>query len=105
MSYLPAVVGVAVIGDYRLRLLFDDGTAGDVDFSSREWKGVFVPLRDTKYFAAVKVDLEAATVVWPNGVDLAPEMLYEEALKPVSRGLERSWRRVGTAPRQRTSKV
>jgi hypothetical protein len=31
MSYLPAVVGVAVIGDYKLRLLFDDGTAGDVD--------------------------------------------------------------------------
>jgi len=41
MSYLPAVVGFAVVGDYRLRLLFDDGTAGDVDFSSMEWKGVF----------------------------------------------------------------
>ena len=81
MSYLPAVVGVAVIGDYRLRLLFDDGTAGDVDFSSTEWKGVFEPLRDPTYFALVKVDPEAATVVWPNGADLAPESLYAEARK------------------------
>jgi hypothetical protein len=81
MSYLPAVVGVAVIGNYRLRLLFDDGTAGDVDFSSKEWKGVFEPLRDPKYFATVKVDPEAATIVWPNGADLAPETLYQEALK------------------------
>src|ERR1700674_4577053 len=32
MSYLPAVDGVALIDDYRLRLLFDDGTARDVDF-------------------------------------------------------------------------
>jgi len=81
MSYLPAVVGVAVIGDYRLRLLFDDGTAGDVDFSSMKWKGVFEPLRDPTYFATVKVDPEAATVVWPNGADLAPESLYAEARK------------------------
>ena len=81
MSYLPAVVGVAVIGDYRLRLLFDDGTAGDVDFSSMKWMGVFEPLRDPTYFAMVKVDPEAATVVWPNGADLAPETLYEEARK------------------------
>lgn len=81
MSYLPAVVGVAVVGDYKLRLLFDDGTAGDVDFSSTDWKGVFEPLRDPKYFATVKVDPEAATIVWPNGADLAPETLYQEARK------------------------
>ncbi|MFI4972250.1 MAG: DUF2442 domain-containing protein [Hyphomicrobiales bacterium] len=78
---MPAVVGVAVIGDYRLRLLFDDGTAGDVDFSQMKWKGVFEPLSDPTYFATVKVDPEAATVAWPNGADLAPETLYQEARK------------------------
>ena len=79
MSYLPAVVGVAVVGDYRLRLLFDDGTVGDVDFSSREWVGVFEPLRDPAVFALVRVDPEAATIVWPGDLDMAPETLYEEA--------------------------
>lgn len=79
MTYLPAVVGVAVIGPYRLRLLFDDGTVGDVDFSGREWTGVMEPLRDPDYFAQVRVDLDAATLVWPHGIDMAPEPLYEEA--------------------------
>jgi hypothetical protein len=81
VSKLPAVVGVAVIGPYRLRLLFDDGMAGDVDFSSRHWGGVLEPLRDPAFFAQVRVDPEAATIVWPNGIDMAPEPLYEEALR------------------------
>jgi hypothetical protein len=81
MEYLPAVVGVAVIGNHRLRLLFDDGTGGDVDFSSVEWRGVLEPLRDPEYFSRVRVDPEAATIVWPDGLDMAPETLYEEARK------------------------
>jgi len=81
MGYLPAVVGVAVIGDHRLRLLFDDGTVGDVDFSSHDWVGVFAPLRDPKLFARVRVDPEAATITWPGDLDMAPESLYEEARK------------------------
>jgi hypothetical protein len=78
MPYLPAVVGVAV-GDYRLRLLFDDGTVGDVDSSSNTWTGVLEPLRDPRFFAQVRVDPEAATITWPNGIDMAPEPLYAEA--------------------------
>jgi hypothetical protein len=34
-SYPPVVVGVAVVGDRKLRQLFNDGTAGDIDFSAR----------------------------------------------------------------------
>jgi Protein of unknown function (DUF2442) len=79
MQNLPAIVGVAVLGDYRLRLLFDDGMVGDVDFTSRQWTGVLEPLRDPAYFAQVRVDPEAATIVWPGGIDMAPEPLYEEA--------------------------
>ena len=81
MKYLPAVVGVAVVGNHRLRLLFDDGLVGDVDFSNLDWKGVFAPLSDRDYFATVKVDPEAATITWPNGADMAPEALYQEAMK------------------------
>ena len=76
---LPAIAGVAVLGDHLLRLLFDDGTVGDVDFSHEDWKGVLEPLRDPVYFAKVRVDPEAGTVTWPNGEDLAPEPLYERA--------------------------
>lgn len=78
-TYLPVVVGAVAIRDHVLRLLFDDGTVGDVDFSAEEWRGVLQPLSDPKYFSRVRVDPEAGTVAWPNGEDLAPEPLYEEA--------------------------
>src|SRR5579859_1770792 len=78
-SYLPVVVGVAVVGDRVLRLLFSDGTAGDVDFSAERWTGVLSPLNDPAYFAQVTADPEAGTLVWPGGIDLAPEPLYEQA--------------------------
>ena len=77
---LVHVTGVAVIGDHKLRLLFEDGTVGDVSFEGREWKGVFEPLRDPTRFARVKVDF--GTIVWPeDGLDMAPEPLYQEALR------------------------
>jgi Protein of unknown function (DUF2442) len=77
-KYLPVVSGVAVVGDHVLRLLFSDGTVGDIDFSTVQWTGVLESLNDPEYFAQVTVDPEAGTVVWPNGIDLAPEPLYEQ---------------------------
>jgi hypothetical protein len=85
VEQLHDVTGVEVCGEYRLRLTFDDGTVGDVDFVGREWRGVFEPLRDPDYFARVTVDAEAGTVTWPNGADLAPEPLYAEARQSMSR--------------------
>jgi Protein of unknown function (DUF2442) len=79
-NYLPVVVGVAVVGDHVLRIMFSDGTVGDVDFSAEQWTGVLAPLSDPAYLAQVTVDSEAGTLVWPDGIDLAPEPLYAQAL-------------------------
>lgn len=85
MDKLVDVTGVEVIGEYRLRLTFEDGLVGDVSFEGRQWRGVFEPLRDPRYFARVEVDREGGTIAWPNGVDMAPETLYDKALaNPVS---------------------
>ena len=35
VEQLVDVTGVEVIGEYRLRLTFEDGTVGDVDFAGR----------------------------------------------------------------------
>ena len=78
-NYLPVVVGAAVVGDRVLRLLFSDGTVGDVNFSSERCSGVLELLNDPAYFAQVAVDPEAGTVGWPGGIDLAPAALYEQA--------------------------
>jgi hypothetical protein len=75
---LVHVAGVAVIGPHELRLLFEDGTVGDVAFDDDEWTGVFEPLRDPTRFARVVVD--AGTIAWPDdGLDMAPEPLYAAA--------------------------
>jgi uncharacterized protein DUF2442 len=73
------ITRVEVVDAYRLRLSFGDGTVGDVDFSAREWRGVFEALQDPSYFARVEVDPEAGTITWPGGLDMAPEPLYDEA--------------------------
>lgn len=73
----PVVVGVAVIRPHVMRLLFDDGVVRDLQYTPSETRGSMVkPLADPDYFAQVRVDGEAGTVVWPNGLDLAPEVLH-----------------------------
>lgn len=80
MDLMPRVVAVAPLGDYRLRLEFDDGIAGELDFAAEvpSWKGVLTSLRDPGFFAQVAVDDETGTIVWPNGVDFAPEVLHDD---------------------------
>ena len=77
----PRIVSARVTGPMQVSLEFADGSAGSVDLTS--WiggrAGVFAPLQDPAFFAQVSVDAEAGTIVWPNGVDLDPDMLYEAA--------------------------
>ena len=63
------------LDDYRLWVSFDDGSAGEVDLDGLLSSPVFEPLKDKTYFSQMRVDPELATVVWPNGADLAPEFL------------------------------
>jgi hypothetical protein len=81
MDKLVPVTAVQVIGPHKLRLTFKDGLVGDVDFTGRNWRRVFAPLADPDYFAKVYVDTAVGTIVWPNGLDIAPETLYERALE------------------------
>jgi hypothetical protein len=76
MPELVHVTAVDVVGEHRLRLSFEDGSEGDVQFGEGDWGGVFEPLRDPTYFARVTLDEEMGTIVWPNGADLAPETLH-----------------------------
>jgi len=80
MDEIVDVTQVEVVADYRLRLNFSDGSSGEVDFAGREWRGVFAPLRDPAFFAKVAVDPELGTIIWPGGIDMAPETLHESAL-------------------------
>lgn len=65
------------LGDYRLRLWFNDGQVKDVDLKDELYGEVFEPLKNQDLFKQVKVNPDTKTVEWPNGADFAPEHLYE----------------------------
>jgi len=74
----PRVKQVRHLGEYRLELIFTDGTTGELDFKQRVVGrgGVFQPLEDIDFFRQVQVDPEAGTIGWPNEVDFCPDVLY-----------------------------
>jgi hypothetical protein len=83
----PRVTAVRYAGDYRVELTFADGVQCELNFRQRivGRGGVFRPLEDPEFFRQVRLDTEAGTVVWPNGVDFCPDVLYSLATgKPIS---------------------
>jgi hypothetical protein len=70
------VKAITYVKDYAYHIVFDDNVEGDVDFSDYLNKGtVFEPLADLDFFR--RATIEGGTIAWPNGVDIAPERLYE----------------------------
>ena len=63
--------------EYVYHVKFDDGTEGDIDFSEYINKGVvFKSFRDLEFFK--KAFIDGGTIAWPNGIDIAPETIYEK---------------------------
>lgn len=118
INLTPDITDVAVPHHGVLRLTFADGTTGDVPVLERMRGPVFDEARTREGFARVSVDPETGTVVWPGGIDLAPDTLYErvrtapgrirKSLPEPRRQVRRrtcasrpSRRRPGTAPARR----
>jgi len=72
------VSAVRVLDGYRVELTFSDGARGIVDLAARiiGRGGVFGPLENPRMFRQVRVDEGLGTLVWPNGADICPDMLY-----------------------------
>ena len=77
------VTDVEPIDDRRLRVTFNDGVVRDIDCSFLFHGTLGEPLRDPDYFRQARVDEEARTVVWPNGLDPAPELLHGDHEPPL----------------------
>jgi hypothetical protein len=59
-----------------LRVEFNDGLVRDIDCGFLLRGTLGQPLKDPDYFRQVRVDDELRTIVWPNGLDPAPELLH-----------------------------
>lgn len=77
---LHIVRHVEHVEKYKLKLSFNDGKVKLVDFENRlkEAKNMFLTLRDVDYFKQVKTN--GTTLVWPNGLDLCPDALYDQGV-------------------------
>ena len=75
----PRLTEALYAGGYRILVAFEDGTRREIDLEGELWGEMFEPLRNPETFRSFRLDAELHTIVWPNGADLAPEFLYEQA--------------------------
>jgi len=76
------IQSVEPLSGFRVRLGFTNGTSREVDLEQYLHGPVFEPIRnDLNFFRRVSVDQRAGTIVWPNGADIDPDVLYL-GLKP-----------------------
>ncbi|MCZ6679358.1 MAG: DUF2442 domain-containing protein [Candidatus Poribacteria bacterium] len=71
------VMGFEIVGQYTLRVEFDDATEQVIDFQPILEGALYGPLRDEGLFNQVEIDPEVHTLVWPNGADFDPETLHD----------------------------
>ncbi|MFW5810208.1 MAG: DUF2442 domain-containing protein [Thermodesulfobacteriota bacterium] len=71
------VTEVIYLKDYKLRLVFNDGTVKILDLKNELYGEIFEPLQAMELFRQVSVNPDTGTIEWPNGADFAPEFLYE----------------------------
>ena len=64
---------------FKVWVRFEDGLEGVVVISHRVGKGGFKRWADKPAeFSEVAVDAESGTLVWPGGLDVAPDTLYRD---------------------------
>jgi hypothetical protein len=70
------VTAFKIVGDYTLRIHFDDGTEQVIDFKPALYGPVFEPLRDLDLFNQVQLIEGVGCLEWPTGADFDPETLH-----------------------------
>jgi len=81
MLYL--IKEIKEVNNFELFLLFNNNEIRKVNLEPRlkEWttspQSKFGQLLNLNLFKTVKLDKEMETIVWENGIDLCPNVLYE----------------------------
>jgi len=72
------ITDARLLAGYRIEVTFSNGVQGVVDLANRivGRGGVFASLENLEFFRRVVVDPEFGTIIWPNGVDICPDLLY-----------------------------
>jgi hypothetical protein len=77
---LVRVVSAEVVRDHLVLIAFSDGESRSVDLGPFLRGPMFEEIRTRpEAFKALKVDPELGTIIWPNGADVDPDVLYGSA--------------------------
>lgn len=80
---LHLVKEIIDIEPFKLTLRFNTGEIRQVNLAEKlnEWATIpqskFAELKNYEVFKQVKLDSDFETLVWENGIDLCPDVLYE----------------------------
>lgn len=72
------IIKAKIVEDYRIFLIFDDGTEGCVDLSHLVGEGVFSCWQDYHVFCRFAIG-EFGELTWGGGIELCPDALYLQA--------------------------
>lgn len=79
------VVKARYIDDFKVFVEFNNGVSATIDLESyiksKQNMPIFEPLKHIENFKMAIYNQEIDTLSWPNGADIAPERLYELAIK------------------------
>ena len=77
MKTVTRITSVTPLEDFRVRLIFADGSEKTVDLGPLLEGPIFEPLKnDPARFREVRVDPDFGGLEWPNGADICPDLLY-----------------------------
>lgn len=77
MSKLIRIQSVLPLEDFVVLVEFTDGTEREIDLEPFLHGPIFDPMRnDPEIFRQIRVDPRMKTLVWPNGADIDPDVLY-----------------------------
>lgn len=78
MSY--DVISANYVKDYKIRVTFENGKSGTIDFLPYIKKGgIYSKLKDIEYFKRFHINKELGIITWEDEIDIAPETLYSDA--------------------------
>ena len=83
----------SLIAPYTFEIIFEDNTRKKINFLPVLYGEMYGPLKDPENFKKVVLDKEVHTLVWHNGADFNPALLYhwEQYVEELS-GRAKKWK-------------
>jgi hypothetical protein len=72
---MKKITAIKVLENYRVRLRFDDGVEGELDFSQIPRTGVYARWQNYEHFRLARIG-EYGELVWDEQLDFCPDSLW-----------------------------